>query len=222
MKNTPKAKLEVTVDVVVFTVQDGKLKVLLGKRIIEPFLGQWSLPGGFLWEGETSVEAAKRILKTKTHVSDIYLEQLYTFDEPKRDPRGPIITISYFALIPVGMVGLEKTEEYETELFDINDLPKLAFDHKRIVSYAVKRLRAKLEYTNAAYSLLPSKFTLTELQKIYEIILGSPQDKRNFRRKYINLGLLEKTESISEGKHRPAALYRFKKHEPLELQEKIF
>jgi 8-oxo-dGTP diphosphatase len=222
MKNIPKAKVEVTVDVVIFTIQDEKLKVLLGKRIIEPFLGQWSLPGGFMWQGENSVETAARVLKTKTNVSDIYIEQLYTFDEPERDPRGPIITISYFALVPFGMVGLEQNEEYESELFPIDKLPKLAFDHDTIIKYAVKRLRSKLEYTNAAYSLLPSKFTLTELQRIYEIILGTKQDKRNFRRKYLNLGLLKKTSAMSGGKHRPAALYEFKKRQPVELQEKVF
>jgi 8-oxo-dGTP diphosphatase len=175
-----------------------------------------------MWEGETSSEAAGRVLKTKTRVSDIYIEQLYTFDEPQRDPRGPIITISYFALVPVGMVGLEKTEEYETGLFDVDKLPKLAFDHEKIVRYAIKRLRAKLEYTNAAYSLLPAKFTLTQLQRIYEVILGAKQDKRNFRRKYLNLGLLKKTTAMSGGKHRPAALYEFKRRQPVELQEKVF
>lgn len=222
VNNTPKETFEVTVDVVIFTISEGVLKVLLGKRIIEPYLGDWSLPGGFIWKDETSTEAAKRILNTKTNVSDIYLEQLYTFDEIKRDPRQRILTISYFALVPTQMINLSKTSEYETALFDIKKLPKLAFDHTKIVTYATKRLRAKLEYTNAAYSLLPSSFTLTELQKIYEIILGEQQDKRNFRRKYLNLDLLEKTNAVSGGKHRPAALYRFKKRQPVELKEKVF
>jgi len=222
MKNTPKAIVEITVDVVIFTIEDGELKVLLGKRIIEPYLGKWSLPGGFMWKGETSIEAARRILATKTNVADVYLEQLYTFDEPTRDPRGQIVTISYFALVPSNMIGLKQTEEYKSELFSVTKIPALAFDHEKIVKYAVKRLRSKLEYTNAAYSLLPNKFSLTELQKTYEIILGTLQDKRNFRRKYINLGLLEKTDAMSGGKHRPAVMYRFKKRQPIELQEKAF
>lgn len=222
MKNTPKAKVEITVDVVVFTIKDGELCVLLGKRINEPFLGRWSLPGGFLWEGETTMEAAKRILKTKTRLSEMYLEQLYTFDQPDRDPRGQIITVSYFALVPIELVKEGKGDEYESELFPVIKIPSLAFDHEKIVKYAAKRVRSKLEYTNVAYSLVPSKFTLTELQKIYEIILGSKQDKRNFRRKYANMGLLEKTEAVSSGKHRPAALYRFKKRQPIEFLEKAF
>jgi 8-oxo-dGTP diphosphatase len=222
MKNTPKGIFEVTVDVVIFTIHEGSLKVLLGKRIIEPYLGEWSLPGGFIWEGETSTEASKRILKTKTNVTDVYLEQLYTFDDVKRDPRRRIITISYFALVPVEMISLDKSEEYETALFPVKKIPKLAFDHEKIIKYATKRLRAKLEYTNVAYSLLPTNFTLTELQKIYEIILGAPQDKRNFRRKYLYLDFLEKTNAMSGGKHRPAALYKFKKRQPFELKGRAF
>jgi 8-oxo-dGTP diphosphatase len=222
MKRPPKAKLEITVDIVIFTLQEGELKVLLGKRKTTPFENQWALPGGFMWQGESSITAAQRVLATKSSVSDIYLEQLYTFDNPNRDPREQIISISYFALAPIDMINLEKSKEHETSLFSIKKLPKLAFDHETIVKYAVKRLRSKLEYTNAAYSLLPSKFTLTDLQKTYEIILGAPQDKRNFRRKYLNLGLLEKTQAMSSGSHRPAVLYKFKKRTPLELAEKIF
>lgn len=224
VKNTPKAKIEITIDVVIFSILEGRLHVLLGKRILEPFKGQWSLPGGFLWQGETTIEAARRVLEKKTNVEieNVYLEQLYTFDRPNRDPRSQIITVAYFALVLPELIGEENSSEYEMKLFPISDIPKLAFDHNEIVRYAIKRLRAKLEYTNIAYSLLPTKFTLTNLQKVYEVILGEKQDKRNFRRKYANLDLLEETKAMSTGAHRPAKLYRFKKKEPIEMPEKIF
>lgn len=218
----PKASVEVTVDVVIFTIKEGRLHVLLNKRANEPFRGEWALPGGFLWEKETTVEAANRILKQKTEVKDVYLEQLFTFDEIGRDPRGQILTVAYFALVPFEMIAMGKNQNFESKAYPVTEAPKLAFDHSKILKYALKRLRSKLEYTNVAYSILPSKFTLTELQKTYEIILGELQDKRNFRRKYENMGLLEKTEAMSTGAHRPAKLYRFKKRQPIEFSGKAF
>lgn len=199
----------VTADIVVFTIKDGVLSVLIIPRTNDPDIGMKALPGGFLQHNESSVEAAIRILKDKTGVTNVFLEQLYTFDEPKRDPRGRIIAITYIALVPEhkldSLVG-------GAEVKPVDLLDKMAFDHKHILEYAVSRLRSKLEYTNAAYSLLPRKFTLSELQALYEVILDQKIDKRNFRKKILSLDMLEATdERLTGKKHRPARLYKFKK-----------
>ncbi|MDE1874941.1 MAG: NUDIX hydrolase [Patescibacteria group bacterium] len=211
----------VTVDVVIFTVEDGALKALIIKRAREPFQGSPALPGGFIRRGETSVTAAERILADKAGVKDVYLEQLYTFDEPHRDPRGPVFSVTYFALAPRDEIRIAETAETQKPRFSpVSALPKLAFDHNNIIGYAVERLRSKLEYTNAAYSLLPKSFTLTELQKIYEAIVNRDLDKRNFRKKFKELGLIEPTGSKSKGgRRRPAELYRFKSRKPRMLKK---
>lgn len=204
----------VTVDVIIFTIKENDLKVLLVKRNSKPFKDCLSLPGGFFKEEETLIEAAKRKLFEKTSVKDVYLEQLYSFDNPKRDPRGRIITIAYFALINSKSIKTNAVA-VGAELFSIKSIPKLAFDHNAILNYALQRLRWKLEYTNIAYSLLPEKFTLSELQETYEIILGKKFDKRNFRKKIFSLNILADAKEIKKGvSHRPAKLFSFKKREP--------
>lgn len=211
----------ISVDVVIFALDKGKLETLLIRRANEPFKGSPALPGGFLHEGETTRAAAERILADKAGVKDVYLEQLYTFDELGRDPRGPVCSVTYFALVSKADFSVRESESTETPRFTpIDFLPGLAFDHDKIVAYAVERLRAKAEYTNVTYSLFPKMFTLTELQKAYESILGRPLDKRNFRKKFDELGLLVETKHKSSGgRQRPARLYRFKSRTPSELKK---
>ncbi|MBO5948711.1 NUDIX hydrolase [bacterium] len=204
---------EITVDVVIFTIHEGSLKVLLVKRASEPFKGKWAIPGGFIRLSENLDNAALRILKEKTNVQNIYLEQLYTFGDPLRHPNSRVITCAYFALIRSDDIELsfEKNAEITSvEWQKVYDMPPLAFDHKEIIEYSVKRMRERLEFCPIAFQLLPEKFTLTELQKSYELILRKKLDKRNFRKKMMSLSILkeldEYTKSVSK---RPARLYSF-------------
>lgn len=201
----------VTVDTVIFTIQENDLKVLLVKRGVEPFKGSWAIPGGFVNMDESLEDAARRELYEETNVQDVYLEQLYTFGAPDRDPRGRVISVAYFALISAAHRELAaRTDSAEVAWFSVYHLPALAFDHADIIEYALQRLRFKLDYTSVGFQLLPKKFTLTELQRIYEIILHKQLDKRNFRKKILGLGILEPLEETKmEGPHRPAKLYSF-------------
>jgi 8-oxo-dGTP diphosphatase len=210
----------VTVDVAIFTIEDGALKILLVKRAGEPFKGTSALPGGFIREGKTAEDTAFRILKEKAGVEGVYIEQLYTFDAPNRDPRGQILSIAHFALVPKEELDIRENERTEKPRFvPVGDLPPLAFDHSEIIAYALKRLRDKILYTSVIYSLLPKLFTFTQLQKTYEAILGSTMDKRNFRKKFMQLDLIEATkEKFTGTRQRPAVLYRFKKNAPKELK----
>ena len=201
--------MKVTVDIVIFTIQEGLLKVLLVKRRIPPFVGQFALPGGFVLDKEDLESAALRELGEETGVSDIYLEQLYSFGNPGRDPRGRVITVAYFALISADRKLNAGSDAIEAAWFPANRLPQLAFDHATIVNYALERLRNKLEYTTVGFQLLPEKFTLTELQEVYEAILEKTLDKRNFRRKMSVLKILKPLREFRRGGQRPAQLYRF-------------
>src|SRR3989338_3386934 len=211
----------VTTDIVIFTIADEQLKVLLIKRANEPFKNQWALPGGFLFEKEDPDKAAIRTLWTKAGIKDVYLEQLYTFGGSGRDPRGKIITISYFALSPQDKIKIVVSDKIQTPTFrSVKKLPDIAFDHNRIITYALQRLQSKLEYTNAVYSLLPHYFTFNQLQRTYEIILNKKLDKRNFRKKFMLLGLIKPTKKILKGeRQRPAKLYAFKSRKPTELKK---
>jgi len=210
----------VTVDAVVFTIQDGELKVLLVERASEPFQGYRALPGGFLVKNEPSQKAISRILKEKAGIKGVYTEQLYTFDTIDRDPRGHTLTVSYFALVSVSMLKIKGEERERPQLFSVKKLPKLAFDHKEIIEYALGRLRAKLEYTNAVYSLLPREFTMSQLQKTYEIVLDKKLDKRNFIKKFLSLGIVKEVpKKLSGPRRRPAQLYRFITQKPIELKK---
>jgi len=211
----------VTVDVIIFTIRKNDLKVLLVKRGVEPFKGSWAIPGGFVRMNESLDDAAIRELKEETGVEDVYLEQLYSFGSPDRDPRTRVITVAYFALVPSKKLRLKATTDaIDVNWFSMYVLPELAFDHREILEYALKRLRYKLEYTNAVASLLPDRFTLTELQRAYEILLDRKLDKRNFRKKILSLGMLKETGGEKRGRFRPAKLYSFKTKE-LEIVEII-
>ena len=201
--------MQVTVDIVIFTIQEGVLKVLLIKRRIPPFVGQTAIPGGFVLEDEDLDQAALRELGEETGVSDVYLEQLYSFGKPDRDPRGRVITVAYFALISPDRQLTAGSDAAAAAWYAVDQLPPLAFDHATILNYALERLRNKLEYTTVGFQLLPQKFTLTELQEVYEAILGKKLDKRNFRRKMSVLGILKPLREHRRGGQRPAQLYRF-------------
>lgn len=201
----------VTVDIILFSVIDDDLKVLLIKRRDPPFQAMWAIPGGFVRRGEDLETAALRELQEETNVSDVYLEQLYSFGDPGRDPRAWVITIAYFALVSAEKLDIRAdTDAADVGWQSMYNLPPLAFDHSDILKYALERLRNKLEYTNVGFQLLPKKFTLTELQRLYEIILHRPLDKRNFRKKILAQGIVKELEETKmDGIHRPARLYKF-------------
>ena len=201
----------VTVDVVIFSLVEDELKVLLIKRQAPPFADTWAIPGSFIRIDESLEDAAVRALADETGVKDVYTEQLYTFGTPARDPRTRVITIAYFALVPHDAIHHEpRRDTGETAWFSISQLPALAFDHAEIVDYAFTRLRYKLEYTSVGFQLLPDIFTLSELQKAYEIILDEQLDKRNFRRKILSAGILKETgKKKKEAEGRPAMLYGY-------------
>jgi 8-oxo-dGTP diphosphatase len=200
----------VTVDIVVFTIREGTLQVLLIKRAEAPHRGAWALPGGFVGIDEGLDQAARRELREETALDKVYLEQLYTFGTPDRDPRERVITVAYFALIPSDRLQLRaSTDASDVAWFPVSKLPRLAFDHRQILRKAHGRLKAKLDYSTIAFQFLPRKFALSELQAVYEVILGTPVDKRNFRKRILALGIVEETgESKREGAHRPAKLFR--------------
>ncbi len=200
----------VTVDIVIFTIRGKELCVLLVRRGSPPFLGSWAIPGGFVKKRESLDDAALRELREETGVSRVFLEQLYTFGDPKRDPRGRVVTVAYYALVAEDRATLVAgTDAADARWFPANALPPLAFDHREILDRALERLRNKLEYTTVGFELLPEKFTLGELQAVYEAILGRKLDKRNFRRKIELLGILRDTREEKRGTRRPARLYRF-------------
>ena len=205
------APIQVTVDLVIFALRERELQVLLVRRGIAPFEGHWALPGGFIRDGESLDEAARRELREETGVSDVYLEQLYTFGEPGRDPRGRGVTTAYYALLTGDHAPLMPgSDAAAARWWPARARPQLAFDHDLIVDYALERLKNKLEYTTVGFQLLPKKFTLTQLQRVYETILGRELDKRNFRRKVALLGILKPLDEwVREGPSRPAQLYRF-------------
>lgn len=200
----------VTVDVVIFTVLASTLQVLLIRRAIPPFQGQDALPGGFVLENESLDDAALRELFEETGVRDVFLEQLYSFGDPTRDPRGRVITVAYYALISSNQLSVVAgSDAADARWVSTADLPPLAFDHRRIVDYALERLRNKLEYTTVGFQLLPAKFTLSELQLVYEAILGRQLDKRNFRRKIALLGVVKPLREWQRTGRKPARYYTF-------------
>ncbi len=205
-----------TVDTVIFQIIDDEFYVLLIKRAADPFKGAYALPGGYNAIGETTREAMERTLLTKTGVNcaDLRLvEQLYTFDTVARDPRGHAVSVTYMGL-GRDIVPAESDKTQNPGFFNVRELPELAYDHKHIIEYAHDRIKSKITYTNAIFSLLPELFTLTQLQKAYETVFGRELDKRNFRKKFLSLNLIHETSELHrDGAHRPAKLYRFNKQE---------
>jgi 8-oxo-dGTP diphosphatase len=218
----PPERVHVTVDIVIFTIRPDGLNVLLVRRGVPPFEGRWAIPGGFVHDAESLEAAALRELEEETGVRDVYLEQLYSFGDPGRDPRGRVITVAYYALIagdrPDPTAG---SDAAAARWWPTVELPPLAFDHDAILKYAIERLRNKLEYTTVGFQLLPRKFTLTQLQRVYEAILERRLDKRNFRRKIDLLGILTPLkEWRREGASRPARLYEFSARRFEKLKDK--
>ncbi len=214
--------MQVAVDAVVFTCHENAVKVLLIRRKKEPFVGKYALPGGFVEEYETTDQAALRELQEETGVKNIFLKQLKTYSDPKRDPRGRVISISYVALISPDQDLFAASDALSAEWISIAHLPLLAFDHKQILEDALINLRMEIQTTNIASQILPKKFTLSELQRLYEIILEKSLDKRNFRKRIFQLNILKDcTETKMEGAHRPAQLYQFAAREYAPLGQKM-
>ena len=216
-------KPAVTVDCVVFGLdEDEILKVMLIQRDIPPFEGEWALPGGFVRLDETLEQAAIRELREETGIDQIFLEQLYTFGEVHRDPRERVITVAYYALINLSEHTIKATTDArQAAWFAVHQIPKLAFDHQTIVEVAYTRLKGKVRYEPIGFELLPKKFTLSQIQRLYEIILGERLDKRNFRRKILKMNLLTELDEKQTGvSHRAAQLYQFDEHKYLQLKEK--
>jgi len=211
----------VTVDVVIFSILDDELKVLLIKRKAWPCEGMWAIPGGFVQMDESLEEAAYRELAEETNVTreQVYLEQLYTFGDPQRDPRTRVITVAYFALVGADKLHPRAADDaQEVGWFSVYNLPSLAFDHAQILDYALIRLRYKLEYSAVGFQVLPEKFTLRELQDAYEIILGAKLDKGNFRSKLRKTQVVEPVAGFRDTGGRPARLYRFREDAVAEVK----
>jgi 8-oxo-dGTP diphosphatase len=205
----PRAAL--TVDCVVFGFDDGELKLLLIQRAQDPFKGKWALPGGFVRVDETVDEAAQRELAEETGLKNVFLEQLYTFGAVNRDPRERVVSVAHYALVKLSDHRAKAaTDAANAEWFPISKVPKLAFDHADILAAALERLKGKVRYQPIGFELLPTKFTLSQLQHLYEAVLWTELDKRNFRKKVLGYNLLIPLEETQMGgRHRPAQLFRF-------------
>jgi 8-oxo-dGTP diphosphatase len=205
----PRAAL--TVDCVVFGFAEAALHVLLIERGLEPFQGRWALPGGFVRVDETLDAAARRELREEAGLGNVFLEQLYTFGDLDRDPRERVVSVAYYALVKMSEHEAKAaTDAANARWFPVAEAPRLAFDHAHILQTAVARLKGKVRYQPLGFELLPPKFTLSQLQRLYEVVLGTELDKRNFRKKVLGLGLLvplQETKML--GRHRPAQLFRF-------------
>jgi len=208
-----------TTDIVIFTIQQQQLKSLLVKRSGEPYEGKWALPGGFVSMHENLRQCAERELAEETGVSGVYLEQLYTFGDPDRDPRERIITVAYYALIPSDKLQLRAAPDAEAVAwFAMDDLPKLAFDHDKILRKAKQRLSDKLDYSTIVFQFMPVDFTLSELQDVQQVISEEDVDKRNFRKWVLALDIIKETgKERREGRHRPAKLYRLKDRNKVDI-----
>ena len=218
----PRAAL--TVDCAVFGLDDQGLKVMLIERDLPPFEGKWALPGGFVRVDETLDDAALRELREETGLERVYLEQLYSFGDVDRDPRERVVTVAYYALVRLSDHKVQAaTDARDAAWFAMDDLPSLAFDHDHILNVAHERLQGKLRYQPIGFELLPQKFTLTQLQKLYETVLGRALDKRNFRKKILGMDILVELDEVERDvAHRAARLYRFNKRQYQRLVKQGF
>lgn len=219
--------MKVAVDAIVFgySKADG-VSVLLIQRKYEPFKGGWAIPGGFVLETESLEEAAERELEEETGIKVNYLEQLYTFGEPQRDPRQRIISVAYFGLVKAAQYQELKasTDAENAKWFNIKRLPSLAFDHKHILTIAIERLRAKIRYQPIGFELLDKKFPFSDLEKLYTALLDREMNRRNFSKKILSFDFLEETGELSksEGKGRPSKMYQFNQKRYKELLKEGF
>lgn len=207
------AKPSVTIDCVVFGYDFKQLKVLLVNRKKAPYEGTWALPGGFLNVEESFEGCVRRVLATKTGMVDLFMEQLYTFGTVHRDERGRVISVAYFALVnPHNYQIINGFMNHDTRWFAYDELPKLAFDHAEIIAKAHERLQSKIRYQPIGFELLDDEFTLPELQRLYETILNKTIDRRNFRKKMLELGIIKTTGERREGTpNRQPDIYKFDK-----------
>jgi 8-oxo-dGTP diphosphatase len=213
-----------TVDAVVFGLDDEDLKVLLIRRALEPFEGKWALPGGFVRVGESLEEAVRRELEEETGITQVFLEQLYTFGDVDRDPRERVVTIAYYALVKLSDHRIRAaTDARDAAWFAVSEARGLAFDHERILATALERLKGKVRYQPIGFELLPPQFTLSQLQRLYETILETPLDKRNFRKKILGLHFLVALDEVQKDvSHRAARLYHFDRKKYQQLQKRGF
>lgn len=216
-----KNRIQLTVDAVVFGYDSGNISVLLVKRKYEPFKDGWALPGGFVLENENLEQAVQRELVEETGVKINYLEQLYTFGDLERDPRGRVVSIAYFGLVKPNAFSLRaSTDAEEAEWFNIKKLPKLAFDHKKILKIAIERLQGKITYEPIGFELLDKKFPFSDLEKLYSTLLDRQIDRRNFKKKITSLKVLDELdEKVSIGRGRPASLFSFNKKRYFQLKK---
>jgi 8-oxo-dGTP diphosphatase len=199
----------VAVDLVIFTLREESLQVLLIERGVEPFKGSWALPGGFVRIDEDLQEAAQRELREETGLSQAYLEQVGAFGKPNRDPRERVISTAFFAIISSDKVALQAGSDARSVAWRrVEHLPAVAFDHTQIIQVARAKLVDKVSRTTIALEFLPAEFTLTELQRAFEIVRGEQIDKRNFRKWAASLNFIKPTGKLRRGEHRPAALYK--------------
>jgi 8-oxo-dGTP diphosphatase len=213
-----------TVDAVVFGLDDGELKVLLVRRDLPPFQGKWALPGGFVRVEESLEDAVRRELREETGIDQVFLEQLYTFGTVDRDPRERVVTVAYYALVRLGEHSIKAaTDARDAAWFGVSEARGLAFDHDRILATALERLKGKVRYQPIGFELLPPEFTLTQLQRLYETILETTLDKRNFRKKILGMDFLVALDEVQKDvAHRAARLYRFDRKKYQRLQKRGF
>jgi 8-oxo-dGTP diphosphatase len=213
-----------TVDAVVFGLDDEDLKVLLIRRGLEPFQGKWALPGGFVRVEESLEEAVRRELQEETGIAQLFLEQLYTFGAVDRDPRERVVTVAYYALVKLSDHCIKAaTDARDAAWFAVSDARGLAFDHDRILAAALERLKGKVRYQPIGFELLPPQFTLSQLQRLYETVLETPLDKRNFRKKILGMDFLVALDEVQKDvAHRAARLYRFDRKKYQQLQKRGF
>jgi 8-oxo-dGTP diphosphatase len=218
-----KQSIKVSVDAVVFGYdQEQEISILLIKRKFEPFQKFWALPGGLVKDDESLEDAVRRELKEEAGIDVNYLEQLYSFGKPDRDPRNRVVSVAYFGLVrPADYQLSAETDAEDVAWFNIKKLPRLAFDHKVILDMAIKRLRSKLAYEPIGFELLDKKFPFSDLEKLYQILLDRELDRRNFKKKIMSYGFLEELDEVVQKKSgRPARLFQFNKKKYFELREK--
>ena len=213
--------IKLSVDAVVFGYEAGTISIVLIKRKYAPFKGKWAIPGGFVLNEESLEEAVERELKEETGIEINYLEQLYTFGNPNRDPRRRIVSVAYFGLVhPSTFKIVAATDAEEVQWFKIDEIPDLCFDHKEILALAIKRLQSKITYEPLGFELLDKKFPFSDLEKLYTTVLGRPIDRRNFRKKIVGLNVLDELdEKVSKGSGRPANLFQFNQKRYFQLKK---